>query len=90
MREDNVKLTVGIKEIGPLLNFDRPGKSSFVKINVSLLTMTDKLIFAEVRKIDIIKGFQEGDVVDVTLSFAGSQKGTMKYNNIFINEITKK
>lgn len=90
MKEDNVTLVVGIKEIGPLLSFDRVGKSSFVKINVTLSTMSDKLIFAEVRKTELLDDFSEGDVVEVNLSFSGSQKGTMKYNNIFINQITKK
>lgn len=90
MREDNVKLIVGIKEISPLLRFDRPNKPSFIKVNVTLSTMTDRLIFAEVRKTEILEDIEEGDVAEVELSFAGSQKGDKKYNNIFINSITKK
>tara|TARA_R110000772_G_scaffold220798_1_gene331229 strand:- start:308 stop:583 length:276 start_codon:yes stop_codon:yes gene_type:complete len=90
MREDNVHLVVGIVEIGPLMKFDRVGKSSFVKKNVTLKTMTDKLIFAEIRKMELLEGIVEGDVVDVKMSFSGSQKGEKKYNNIFINGIIKK
>lgn len=90
MREDNVEIVVGIREIGPLLKFDRSAKSSFVKRNVTLQTITDKLIFAEVRKMEILDGFNEGDLVVATLSFAGSQKGEKKYNNIFINELKAK
>lgn len=90
MRDDNVSIVVGIVEIGPMLKFDRPGKASFVKRNVTLQTINDKLIFSEVRKMEILDGFNEGDLVEVKLSFAGSQKGEKKYNNIFINEMVKK
>lgn len=90
MREDNVEIVVGIKEIGPILNFNRDDKSSFIKRNITLITVTDKLIFAEIRKMELLDDFQEGDLVTVKLSFSGSQKGDKLYNNIFINEIKKK
>jgi len=90
MREDNVHLVVGIVEIGQLMQFDRVNKSSFVKRNITLKTMTDKLIFAEIRKMDLLKDIEVGDVVDVKMSFSGSQKGEKRYNNIFINDITKR
>ena len=90
MREDNVHLIVGIVEIGQLMEFNRENKSSFVKRNLTLRTMSDKLIFSEIRKMDLLNGIAQGDVVEVAMSFSGSQKGEKKYNNIFINNITKK
>lgn len=90
MREDNVSIVVGFHEIGELMNFDRKGKPSFIKRNITLKTMNDSLIFAEVRKMELLDGVEEGMVAEVKLSFSGSQKGDKKYNNVFINEINLK
>lgn len=90
MNKTNISLTCLILEIGEEQKFNRTNKKPFSKRMVSLQTSDGQKLFAEVRKMYLLDGIHENDIVDVKISFAGSEKNNKKYNNIFINGLKKK
>lgn len=90
MYKESIPLVCQVKEIGEEQTFNRVKKSPFTKRMISLETHDGQKLFCELRKMELLQGINIDDVVNVKISFAGSEKNGKKYNNIFINEMSKK
>jgi len=89
MNKNNIPLTCQILEIGEEQTFNRTNKKPFTKRMVSLQTSDGQKLFAEVRKMYLLDGITQGNIVNIEISFAGSEKNGKKYNNIFINKLKR-
>lgn len=81
-----VKVTAKVTFIGELQIFRRNTKPDFSKRLVSLNTEDGQVMFCEIRnsKIPLINPIKIGDVVNVDIIFAGSEKNDKRYNNLYI------
>jgi hypothetical protein len=90
MYKENIPLVCQIKEIGEEQTFNRVKKAPFKKRMISLETSDGQRLFCELRKMELLENIEVGNVVNIEISFAGSEKNGKKYNNIFINKMSKK
>ncbi len=90
MKKDNISMVCKVTHITETEVIKRNPKPPFTKRTVTLQTHDGQILFCEIRKLHLLKGIQVDDIVDVKISFSGSTKGEMRYNNIFINSITKR
>jgi hypothetical protein len=88
--KENVKLMCQIKEIGPLKKFTRTNKSTFVKRVITLETQDGQILYCELRRMNLLDEMPIGTIIDVEISFAGSEKNGKRYNNIFINKMRRR
>lgn len=89
MHKQNIPLVCQVIEIGEEQTFNRTNKKPFSKRMISLETSDGQKLFAELRKMHLLNGINEGNIVNVEISFAGSEKNGKKYNNIFINKMKR-
>ena len=89
-KKENIDLVCQIVSISDTERIERKGKPVFFKKTVTIQTHDGQILFCEIRKMKLLKNIIEGDIVDVSISFAGSTKNGKRYNNIFINSLTKK
>lgn len=88
--KENITLICKVEHLGEIQRFNRPGKAAFFKRMVDLSTYDGQILYCEVRKMQLLDSVRPNDIVEVGISFAGSNKSGKKYNNIFINELIKK
>lgn len=90
------KITGTITYIGDTITIDRSSKNipNLDKKIIKIETQDGQVLFPELRnkKIPLFESMylREGDLVDIEVSFQGSEKNGKRYNNIFINEIKPK
>lgn len=91
--ENKIILVAQVKEIGELVQIRRTTKPDMYKKVLTLETSDGQILFPEIRnntlKVLDREGIIEGTIVEVQLSFQGSEKGGNKYNNILIQNIKK-
>jgi hypothetical protein len=90
MYKEFTQFVCQITEIGDKQTFKRNNKPDFDKRMISLKLHDGQLLFCELRRMHLLDNIEVGDVVIVKVVFAGSEKNGKKYNNIFINEMSKK
>jgi hypothetical protein len=80
-----------VLEIGELLIYQREGKDTLYKKMLVVRTKDGQKFFPEIRnkKISLLDGINVGDNVDLQFTFEGSEKNDKRYNNVYINNITK-
>lgn len=91
--EQKLVLTAEVKEIGELIQIRRTSKPDMYKRVLTLETSDGQVLFPEIRnsalKVLDREGIDEKTIVEVQISFQGSDKGGNKYNNILIQNIKK-
>lgn len=92
--EGSIKIRAQVKEVGELEQIRRTTKPDMYKRLISLSTADGQLLYAEIRNSGLKtldrSGIVEGTIVDVEISFQGSEKADgKKYNNILIRNITR-
>lgn len=70
--------------------YTRTNKSTFVKRVLTLETRDGQVLYCELRRMNLLDGMPVGTIIDVDISFSGSEKNGKKYNNIFINKMTRR
>lgn len=88
--KENINLMCKVEHIGEIQRFNRTNKAAFFKRMIDLSTHDGQLLYCEVRKMQLLESIRIGDIIEIGISFAGSNKNGKKYNNIFINELKKK
>jgi hypothetical protein len=58
---------------------------------LTLETIDEQVLYPEVRnaKLKLLENVYENSTVEIEFSFEGSEKNGKRYNNIYINNITK-
>lgn len=91
--EQKLVLTAEVKQIDELIQIRRTTKPDMYKRVLTLETSDGQILFPEIRnntlKVLDREGIIEGTIVEVQISFQGSEKGGNKYNNILIQNIKK-
>lgn len=91
--ENKLVLVAQIKEISELVQIRRTTKPDMYKKVLTLETSDGQVLYPEIRnntlKVLDRENIEVGTVVEVQLSFQGSDKGGNKYNNILIHNIKK-
>lgn len=80
-----------VLEVGELLIYQREGKDTLYKKMLVVRTKDGQKFFPEIRnkKISLLNDINVGDNVDLQFTFEGSEKNNKRYNNVYINNITK-
>lgn len=87
---ENITMVCKVDHIGDIERYNRPKREAFFKRMIDLSTHDGQILFCEIRKMNLLEAIRVGDIVEVGISFAGSNKDGKKYNNIFINQLKKK
>ena len=58
---------------------------------LTIETIDEQVLYPEVRnaKLKLLENMYENSTVEIEISFEGSEKNGKRYNNIYINNITK-
>lgn len=80
-----------ITEIGELVHIERDGIPDLFKRVLTIEGTDGQILYPEVRngKLKMLENFSENSVVNVEYSFEGSTKNNKKYNNIYVNNLTR-
>jgi len=91
MKKDYLKIKGVITEIGELVHIQREGIPDLYKRVLTLETNDEQVLYPEVRnvKLKMLDNLYENSVVEIEFSFEGSEKNGKRYNNIYVNNITK-
>ena len=87
------KLKGTVQLIGDLVHIERNQKPDLYKKVLTIETPDGQVLFPELRnnKIKTLErdNITVGCAVEIEYSFQGSEKNDKRYNNIYINKITK-
>jgi len=91
MKKEYLKIKGVITEIGELVHIQREGIPDLYKKVLTLETIDEQVLYPEVRnaKLKLLENMYENSTVEIEFSFEGSEKNGKRYNNIYINNITK-
>jgi hypothetical protein len=91
MKKEYLKIKGVITEIGELVHIQREGIPDLYKKVLTLETIDEQVLYPEVRnaKLKLLENVYENSTVEIEFSFEGSEKNGKRYNNIYINNITK-
>ena len=91
MKKEYLKIKGVITEIGELVHIQREGIPDLYKKVLTLETIDEQVLYPEVRnaKLKLLDNMYENSTVEIEFSFEGSEKNGKRYNNIYINYITK-
>ena len=91
MRKDYLKIRGVITEIGELVHIEREGIPDLYKKVLTVETIDEQVLYPELRngKLKLLENIYENSTVEIEFSFEGSEKNDKRYNNIYINTITK-
>lgn len=91
MRKDYLKIKGVITEIGDLVHIQRTGIPDLYKRVLTIETIDEQVLYPEVRngKLKLLDDLYENSTVEIEFSFEGSEKNDKRYNNIYINNITR-
>jgi hypothetical protein len=91
MKKEYLKIKGVITEIGELVHIQREGIPDLYKKVLTLETIDEQVLYPEVRnaKLKLLENVYENSIVEIEFSFEGSEKNGKRYNNIYINNITK-
>ena len=91
MRKDYLKIKGVITEIGELVHIQREGIPDLYKRVLTVETNDEQVLYPEVRngKLKMLDSLYENSVVEIEFSFEGSEKNGKRYNNIYVNNITR-
>ena len=91
MKKEYLKIKGVITEIGELVHIQREGIPDLYKKVLTLETIDEQVLYPEVRnaKLKLLDNMYENSTVEIEFSFEGSEKNGKRYNNIYINNITK-
>ena len=91
MRKDFLKIKGIVTKIGDLVHIERKGVSDLYKRVLTLETIDEQVLYPEIRnnKLSMLEDIPEQSVVEIEFSFEGSEKNDKRYNNIYINNITR-
>ena len=93
MRKSYLKIKGIVTEIGDMVHIKRNGIPDLYKKVLTMKTVDDQVLYPEVRnsKLKLLEELNvtEGSVIEIEFSFEGSEKNEKRYNNIYINNITK-
>jgi hypothetical protein len=91
MRKDYLKIKGVVTEIGELVHIQRTGIPDLYKRVLTVETIDEQVLYPEVRngKLKMLDDIYENSTVEIEFSFEGSEKNDKRYNNIYINTITK-
>lgn len=88
---DNITLKARVQEISNLIQIRRTQKPDLFKKVITLETEDGQILFTEIRnsglKILEREGVEIGSLVEVEISFQGTEKNGNKYNNIIVQSI---
>lgn len=85
------KLQGKIEEIGDLVHITRDNLSDLFKKILVITTSDSQRLYPEIRNNNLnqLDNIKVNDIVDIEYTFEGSEKNGKRYNNIYINQITK-
>lgn len=91
MKKEYLKIKGVITEIGELVHIQREGITDLYKKVLTIETIDEQILYPEVRnaKLKLLDNMYENSTVEIEFSFEGSEKNGKRYNNIYINNITK-
>lgn len=91
MKKEYLKIKGVITEIGELVHIQREGIPDLYKKVLTIETIDEQVLYPEVRnaKLKLLDNMYENSTVEIEFSFEGSEKNGKRYNNIYINNITK-
>lgn len=91
MKKEYLKIKGVITEIGELVHIQREGIPDLYKKVLTIETIDKQILYPEVRnaKLKLLENMYENSTVEIEFSFEGSEKNGKRYNNIYINNITK-
>lgn len=91
MKKEYLKIKGVITEIGELVHIQREGIPDLYKKVLTIETIDEQILYPEVRnaKLKLLENMYENSTVEIEFSFEGSEKNGKRYNNIYINNITK-
>jgi hemerythrin superfamily protein len=91
MKKEYLKIKGVITEIGELVHIQRERIPDLYKKVLTLETIDEQVLYPEVRnaKLKLLENVYENSTVEIEFSFEGSEKNGKRYNNIYINNITK-
>ena len=91
MKKEYLKIKGVITEIGELIHIQRAGIPDLYKKVLTLETIDEQILYPEIRnaKLKLLDNLYENSTVEIEFSFEGSEKNDKRYNNIYINNITK-
>jgi len=91
MRKEYLKIKGVITEIGDLVHIQRTGIPDLYKRVLTIETIDEQVLYPEVRnaKLKLLDNLYENSTVEIEFSFEGSEKNGKRYNNIYINNITR-
>ena len=91
MKKEYLKIKGVITEIGELVHIQREGIPDLYKKVLTIETIDEQVLYPEVRnaKLKLLDNMYENSIVEIEFSFEGSEKNGKRYNNIYINNITK-
>ncbi len=91
MKKEYLKIKGVITEIGELVHIQREGIPDLYKKVLTIETIDEQILYPEVRnaKLKLLDNMYENSTVEIEFSFEGSEKNGKRYNNIYINNITK-
>lgn len=91
MKKEFLKIKGVITEIGELVHIQREGIPDLYKKVLTIETIDEQVLYPEVRnaKLKLLENMYENSTVEIEFSFEGSEKNGKRYNNIYINNITK-
>ena len=91
MKKEYLKIKGVITEIGDLVHIQREGIPDLYKKVLTLETIDEQILYPEVRnaKLKLLENIYKNSTVEIEFSFEGSEKNGKRYNNIYINNITK-
>lgn len=91
MIKDYLKIKGVITEIGDLVHIERNGIPDLYKRVLTLETIDGQILYPEVRngKLKQLDNVYENSTVEIEFSFEGSEKNGKRYNNIYVNNLTK-
>lgn len=91
MRKDFLRLKGVVTQVGELVHIERKGAADLYKKVLTVETIDEQVLYPEVRnnKLPMLDHIEEGHVVEIEFSFEGSEKNGKRYNNIYVNNITR-
>jgi hypothetical protein len=91
MQKDFLTIKGVITEIGELVHISRQGIPDLYKKVLTVETIDGQILYPEVRngKLKLLDDVYENSTVKIEFSFEGSEKNGKRYNNIYVNDLTK-
>jgi hypothetical protein len=91
IKKEYLKKKGVITEISELVHIQREGIPDLYKRVLTIETIDKQILYPELRngKLKMLEDLYENSVVEIEFSFEGSEKNNKKYNNIYINNITR-